>query len=141
MKKLVFMLLVVTAVQSQSITSFVGYKSGEIDFTVEKELIYGIGVSIIDTDIIAKRVNKYDLGMFHQANTDVSPSVFLLLGGEVDQVTVVGKLGMSYVDQSINGNNDGKKFYSAVGIQIGYRKIFCNFDNCNSLMIGYKINL
>jgi hypothetical protein len=108
MKKLVFMLLVVTAVQSQSITSFVGYKSGEIDFTVEKELIYGIGVSIIDTDIIAKRVNKYDLGMFHQANTDVSPSVFLLLGGEVDQVTVVGKLGMSYVDQSINGNNDGK---------------------------------
>jgi hypothetical protein len=141
MKKLVFLLLVATAAQSQAITGFVGYKAGEIDITFQRELIYGVGVSIIDSDIITKRANKYNGGKLHQAQRDITPTVFLLLGGKIDQITVVGKLGMSHFEQSIDGKRDGQKLYSVVGIQIGYRKFFGSFDSCNSLMLGYKIKL
>lgn len=141
MKKLVLMLLVATAAQSQAISGFVGYKSGEIDFTLEKELVYGLGISIIDANIVATRANKYDRGKFHQSQRDVTPTVFLLLGGKIDEITVVGKLGMSHFEQSIDGKRDSQKLYSVVGVQIGYHNFFGNFDSCNSLMLGYKIKL
>jgi hypothetical protein len=139
MKKLIFLLLFATAAQSQAITGFVGYKAGEIDFTLEKELIYGLGVSLIDANIVGTRANKYDRDKFHQAQRDVTPTVFLLLGGKIDQITVVGKLGMSHFEESIDGNRAGQKLYSTVGLQIGYHNFFGNFDTCNSLMLGYKI--
>ena len=141
MKKLIFFLFAVTAAQSQSLTGFVGYKAGEIDITLHKELIYGVGVSIIDSDIISKRASKYDGNKIYQAQTAISPTVFLLLGGTIDQITVIGKLGLSYVDQTINGNTSAQKFYSAIGMQLGYNNFLCNFDSCNSVMIGYRIKL
>jgi hypothetical protein len=141
MKKLVFLLLVATAAQSQAITGFVGYKAGEIDLTFQRELIYGVGVSVIDANIVATRANKHDRGKFHEAQRDVTPTVFFLLGGKIDQITIVWKLGMSHFEQSIDGKRDGQKLYSVVGIQIGYRKFFGSFDSCNSLMLGYKIKL
>jgi hypothetical protein len=141
MKKLVFLLLVATAAQSQSLAGFVGYKAGEIDITLHKELIYGVGVSIIDSDIISKRASKYDGNKIYQAQTAISPTVFLLLGRKIDQITVMGKLGLSYVDQTINGSKSAKNLYSAIGIQVGYNNFLFNFDSCNSVMIGYRIKL
>ncbi|MCL6461292.1 MAG: hypothetical protein I4O51_05410 [Flavobacterium micromati] len=138
---LLLSLLLTTATRSQSITALVGYKSAEIDFTLEKDLTYGLGFSIIDSDQVAKRATTNDRGNIHQATNSLTPAIFMLVGGKIETVSMMCKLGMTYLQQNINNKPDDQNFYKTIGVQVGYRNFIFNFDSCNSVMVGYKINL
>ena len=141
MKKLILLLLITTATQAQSISALVGYKAAEVNFKIEKELIYGIGLSITDANLVAKRANKNDGARnIHKANTNIMPSLFFLIGANFDEITIVGKLGGAYFNQSINGKDESQKFYRSVGVQLGYNNILASYDSSNSIMIGYNFN-
>jgi hypothetical protein len=49
MKKLIFLLLASTAMQAQSIKTFAGYKSAEINCTIKGDLNFGIAASVTDS--------------------------------------------------------------------------------------------
>jgi hypothetical protein len=142
MKKLILLILFTVSLQAQTITPYIGYRALELDFKIEKTLIYGVGVSIVDADLVAKRATKND-GAFkvHNANTDLVPSLFFLIGANFDGFQIIGKLGGAYFNQMINNEQEVQKIYRSVGVQVGYRKILISFDSSNSLMVGYNFKL
>ena len=143
MKKLIFLLLASTAMQAQSIKTFAGYKSAEINYTIKGDLNFGIAASVTDSKEIAKRATRMDPKPFtiHTANTKVSPSLFLLIGATIEDFTITGKLGATYFDQSINGKKEAQNIYRSVGAQIQYKNFAISFDSTNGAMIGYEFNL
>lgn len=130
---------------SQQLAIMLGNKSVEISTTYTHPLIFGMSVSIVDSKIVEKRANNNDFNK-HNLNSDLTPSVFGLIGGEFEELSLIGKLGASYIDQSINGIQEKQKLYFAVGIIADYKindiiGIRVSFDNVNSAMIGITIHL
>lgn len=141
MKKLLFIALLSTVSYAQSISTFAGYKSAEVNFKIERDLIYGIGISVADANQVAKRATNNDHPNIHTANTKLMPSVFFLIGAQFDKVCIVGKLGAAYFEQKINGKNEPQNIYRSVGVQIAYKNIMLSYDSSNSLMLGYNFKL
>lgn len=148
-KILALLLFVTLSINAQEAHVLVGQKAIEIgaSFTNERELIFGFSLSGVDSKLSEKRANKDDIGKIHDFNDKYTPAVFGLIGGEFDELSVIGKLGAGYVNQSINSIPDSKKIYFAVGIMIDYEissvvSLKSSFDSVNSIMagIGIKIN-
>ena len=106
----------VTAQGTQA-SAMVGYKALEISFAyeAENELIFGASASVTATDVTEKRANRNDRGKVHQFNGKVTPAVFGLIGAKFDELSITGKIGGAYVDQSIDGQPT-KDLFLALGI-------------------------
>lgn len=142
MKKLIVLLLLTLSSNAQSITPSLGFKAVEFDVTFEKNLIYGAGISITESKLVSKRANKNDgAHNVHTSNTKIVPSLFLLIGGEVEDITIIGKLGCAYYEQSINKITESQKFYRSVGVSVGFKQIFISYDSSNSILLGYNFKL
>lgn len=134
----------------QSIGSLTaGNKSFELSYNYldeESELIYGVSFSVVDSKISEKRANSNDKGNIHEFKSDVVPAVFLNIGSKFEKLHIVGKLGGSFLEQSINGIKENKNIYLAFGIQGRYyvsdnTAFIASYDSVNSLMAGISINL
>ena len=148
MKKLLFILLfpLISMAQSQ-VDVMAGYKAVEVNYFLRTEsLNYGLGVSLVDSGLVEKRANNNDIFYDHKFTQSYTPAVFALVGGQFEEISIVGKLGSAYVEQQINGVPDSKHLFLAVGIEIGYDLserfgVKGSFDNVNSLMAGLIIRL
>lgn len=150
MKKLIFifLLLPLMSMAQSQIDVMAGYKAVEVNYFLRTEsLNYGLGISAVDSKLVEKRANNNDIFYDHDFTQSVTPSVFALVGGQFEEVSIVGKMGASYVKQNINGIYDtDKHLFLAVGIEIGYDitpelGFKGSFDNVNSFMAGLIINL
>jgi len=121
LKILILFIPALTMAQTQA-SAMVGYKSAELSFAyeAENELIFGAAVSATATDVTEKRANRNDRGTVHQFNGSFTPAVFGLIGGKFDELSIIGKIGGAYVDQSINGKPT-KDLFLALGIAVEYK--------------------
>lgn len=127
--------------QGQTVTTMLGYKSIELSYSIDKSLNYGIATSITSSKKVASRASRMDYPNKHTANNEITPSLFFLIGGTFDNITITGKLGATYFDQKINGKREAQNIYRSVGVQVSYKAIVFSFDSANSAMIGYKFKL
>lgn len=148
MKKfLILFLFPLMSFAQNQIDALVGYKAVEVNFSMRTNTLnYGIGLSAVDADLAEKRANKNDHFYNHRFTQSYVPAVFGLIGGQFDEVQVVGKMGTAYIKQNINDKKDDKYFYLAVGIEFGYDLndnigIKASFDNVNSFMGGLLIKI
>lgn len=134
--------------QETKISAMAGYKSFEVGFTYldeETELIYGVSASVVDSKLAEKRANNNDKGKIHEFNGKVVPAVFANLGARFDRFSLIGKIGGSYVSQSIN-KEPTKDLFLALGLiaeyeisdRIGLR---ASYDSVNSALIGVSFKL
>lgn len=160
MKKLILLSVLLTQTvfaQTTNINLSVGNKTVELGLTrtIESEIILGGSFALTNSKVIEDRANLIDAGSYlHKVNTNYTPSVFALMGGKFDNLSIVTKVGSSYINQDIKKINskedyhkDSKVLYLAVGVDVMYQisdviGIGASFDNVNSLMLGinYKIN-
>lgn len=108
--------------QSRQLSAMAGYKAFELSasYTAENELIYGAAASATSSDVTEKRANNMDQGKIHKFNGDITPAVFGLIGGKFDDLSIIGKIGASYVSQTINGAPT-KDAFLALGIAAEYK--------------------
>jgi len=139
----------------------IGYKTAEIGIThtLESEIILGGSISLTDSKLIEKRNNSIDRGNhLYKENSSLTPSAFILMGGNFDRVNLIGKVGATYMNQNVCSidnsmqtdgvyTKDSKLLYLAIGMEFMYQVsdnwgISGSFDNVNSAMLGinYKIN-
>lgn len=124
----IFVLTCVSAIinsvtaQSTQASAMVGYRAAEVSFAyrAENELIFGIALTGASTDVTEKRANRNDRGTLHEFNGKITPAVFGLIGGEFEELSIIGKLGAAYVDQRINGAPTKDLFFAA-GIIFEYK--------------------
>lgn len=142
MKKLLTLLLFpLIGFSQQSVSTLVGYKSFELNFKTKGDLNYGVAVSIIDAKEVAKRATRMDYPNIHTNNNKITPSLFFLIGATFDNVTITGKLGVSYFEQNINKVKEAQNIYRSVGAQMQYKNFVFSYDSANSAMIGYEFNI
>lgn len=129
--------------QSEKGSLMVGNKAFELSYIYENEegLGFGFATSIVHSELVESRTNKNDHFNEHQFVSKVTPAVFGLISGNFEEVTVIGKIGASYVNQNINGIRDSKKLYLAVGIAFEVPlteeiSVRAGYDNVNSVLIG-----
>lgn len=149
-KKTIFAILLLIGLNSnaQQINALVGYKSIELGYIYtdeETELIYGISASIVGSDIAERRANTNDKGKHHEFNGTIVPAVFGNIGAKFDRLNIIGKIGGSYVSQSINGQPT-KDLYLALGVMIAYEvndrySIIGGYDSVNAVQLGISIKL
>lgn len=130
--------------KSNQIALMVGNKSAEISITHTDELIYGLSFSETDSKLIEKRANKYSFDD-HMLLNNYTPAIFGLIGGDFEYLSMIGKIGTCYINQSINSVVDNKKLYLAIGIAIDFKisefiGIRGSFDNVSGAMIGTTFN-
>jgi len=133
--------------QSRQVNAMVGYKAFEVSgaYAAPNELIYGLAVMAASADGIEARANKNDVNRrVHRLNGEVVPAVFGLIGGEFDELSIIGKIGGAYIDQSINGKPT-KDIAFAVGIAFDYKltkdfAIRMSYDNVAGPMAGATIH-
>jgi hypothetical protein len=108
--------------QTTQASAMVGYKSIELSYAyeAESELIFGGAISATSSDMTEKRANNNDKGKRHEFEGDVTPAVFGLIGAKFDDLYIIGKIGGSYVDQTINGEPT-KDLFFALGVAIEYK--------------------
>lgn len=134
--------------QETKISAMAGYKSAELGFTYldeESELIYGVSASIVDSKVSEKRANNNDKGKYHEFRNDIVPALFLNIGGKFDNISLIGKIGGSYVEQKIN-KEPTKDLFLALGLCIEYEVsdtigLRGSYDSVNSLLIGISFKL
>lgn len=145
---LIILYLNVNAQQNRaSLTA--GNKAFEISFIHENEegLGFGIATSLVHSGLVESRANKNDSAKnIHDFTNKVTPALFGLISGNFEELTIVGKLGTAYINQRINGIQDSKKYYLAVGIAFEVPvteevNIKASYDNVNSLLLGVSFKL
>jgi hypothetical protein len=142
MKKLILILLFPLLGYSQNtVSTLVGYKSFEVNFKIKGDLNYGVAVSMTDAKEVAKRATRMDHPNKHIANDKLASSLFFLIGATFEDITITGKLGATYFEQSINSKKEAQNIYRSVGVQVQYKKFIFSYDSANSAMIGYEIKL
>lgn len=137
------------AQSSNNAILLVGYKSVEIGYSVndEESLNLGFSLSAVDSKLVQDRANRNDVNRHkHDFKGSLVPSVFWLVGGTFDKITLTGKVGTSYINQLIDGLEDKKKIYLAVGIILSHKisdrvSISGSYDNVNSAAIGLTYKL
>lgn len=122
----------------------VGNKSAEISITHTDELVLGLAFSETDSKVMEYRANATKMNKY-EFHSNYTPAVFLLLGGDFDYLSMIGKLGAAYVNQSINGVVDDEKLYLAAGFAIDvdlneYLGARASFDNVSGALIGVTFN-
>lgn len=149
-KVLIILILFIPAAsqaQSKQVTAMAGYKAFEVSaaYVAESELIFGLAVMGASAHGIEQRANKNDVNKkVHALNGEVVPAVFGLIGGEFDELSIIGKLGGTYIDQSINGTPT-KDIFFAVGIAFDYKltddlAFRVSYDNVAGPMAGATIH-
>lgn len=153
MKKLITITILLLAfninAQEQRGSIMIGNKTFELSYLNENEegLGFGVSASIAHSNPLEARANKNDSAKnIHEFTNKITPAVFGLISADFEEVTIIGKLGASYVNQKINGIQDSKKYYFAVGIAVEvpvYEDIAvkASFDSVNSLMVGVNFKL
>lgn len=143
MKTLLILLFPLMMFSQNTISTLVGYKSFEVNYKIKGNLNYGIAISITDSKQIANRANKMDPNPlnFHRAIDKISPSLFLLIGGTFNNVTITGKIGATYFNQTINNIKEPQNIYRSVGVEVQYKNFILSHDATSSIMIGYEFNL
>ena len=71
---------------SSQIAVMAGNKSIELSASYTHSLIYGCAISVIDSKVVANRV-------WINTTDKITPTVFALLGGEFEELSMIGKLG------------------------------------------------
>lgn len=150
MKTLFSLLLIIICLnvnaQEKQISFMGGYKTIELGYsytTEESESIYGFTISAVDSKTASKRANKNDKGKIHEFKGDYVPAAFALIGAKFDDLNIIGKLGFTYVDQTIN-KEQSKDVFLAAGLIVDY-KLNSNFgarasyDSVNAVMIGISL--
>lgn len=129
---------------SRQVSAMVGLSSIELSAQYTHTMIYGAAVSLTDSKDIERRanVNSYEK---HELKTKYTPAVFGLIGGEFEELSIIGKLGAAYIDQIRNGKDEKQKLYFAVGIIFDYKLndaigIRGSYDNVAGPMIGTTIH-
>lgn len=138
----------VTNAQETKISAMAGYKSFEVGFTYldeESELIYGVSASVVDSKVSEKRANNNDKGKHHEFKGDVTPAMFFTIGGKFEKLSLIGKLGGSFVEQEIN-KNPTKDLFLAFGLIAEYEisetiALRGSYDSVNSFLIGASFKL
>lgn len=133
--------------QNKQASLMVGYKALELSaaYVAESELIFGGAVMVANAHGIEQRANRNDVNKnVHALNGEYVPAVFGLIGGEFDELSIIGKLGGVYIDQSINGEPT-KDIFFAVGIAFDYKltkdfAIRMSYDNVAGPMAGATIH-
>lgn len=134
--------------QETKISAMAGYKSLEVGFTYldeETELIYGVSASAVDSKVSEKRANNNDKGKHHEFKGDVTPAMFFNIGGKFEKLSLIGKLGGSYVEQKIN-KDPTKDLFLAFGLIAEYEisetiALRGSYDSVNSFLIGASFKL
>lgn len=134
--------------QSRSASVSIGRQAAEVSITTtnERGLIFGGAFSAVNSNLAEYRANKNDRGTAHDFKTKYTPAAFGLIGGDFDGLTMIGKLGVAYVHQTINGAIDPKKIYFVVGVAIDVRisnrvHLRNGYDSVNGFLTGVNINL
>lgn len=130
------------------INALAGFKSFELGTTItdeESELIYGVSVSAVDAGVSEDRANRNDKGKNHEFRNDIVPALFLNIGGKFDNLSIIGKIGSSYVEQKIN-NEPTKDLFLALGIMASLKVsnstgLVLSYDSVNSVQFGISIAL
>lgn len=132
--------------QEYKLNLSLGNKAAELDYTIttKSEMIWGIGGSLTDSKLVAKRANQF--AQKHYIYTDYVPAIFALGGANFDRLNIVGKIGACYIDQEVDGVKDDKKYYFSIGMIINYSLnerlgISISFDNVNAGMVGLSYKL
>lgn len=134
----------VTSAQSSNVSVMAGYKAFEVSASYldhETELSFGLAITAVSSDLVEKRANRNDVNKnVHEFNTKITPAAFGLIGGQFDELTIVGKLGAAYVDQDINKERT-KDLFFAVGVIFDYKirdnlAVRASYDNVAGPMAG-----
>lgn len=145
---ILFISVALNKCQAQQMQVLVGYKSLEIGYTYtdeETELIYGVSISCVASDIAEKRANKNDKGKLHEFNGTIVPAVYGLIGAKFDRLNIIGKIGGSYVSQSIN-NEPTKDLFLALGLMASYSvnerySLIGSYDSVSSVQMGVSFKI
>lgn len=138
----------VTNAQEQKISAMAGYKAIEFGYSYtdeETELIYGISVAGVASDVAEKRANNNDKGKHHEFKGDIVPAIFGTIGAKFDRLNIIGKIGGSYVEQTINKEPTNDVFL-ALGLMVDYLVndslgIIVGYDSVSSVLVGLSIKL
>lgn len=133
--------------QERKLSIMAGYKAIEFGATYtdgETELIFGGAISLVSSDIVEKRANTNDKGKIHNMTGKFVPAAFGLIGAKFDELSIIGKLGGAYVEQTINGKIEDRKFCYAIGVILDYKlseivSLRVSYDNVNAPMAGIGI--
>lgn len=122
-----------------------GIKAGEISVTYTHSVVLGLAASIVSSSQVEKRIKNNGFGQKSEIQTSKVPTVFGLIGGEFENLSMIGKIGGVYVDQKVSGVQDPKKLYLAVGMEFSYKindviALRASYDNINSILVGGTIN-
>jgi|SRR6478736_1105617 len=136
------------ATAQTKINALAGFKSFEIGITItnkESELICGVSASIVDANVSEKRANTNDKGKHHEFNGVVVPACFILTGAKFEKLNIIGKIGGSFVSQSIN-NEPTNDLFLALGIMASYDvderfSVIGSYDSVNSVQLGVSFEL
>lgn len=151
MKKIIITIVALIPMLSMGQESQVGLMVGQqavevsASYTSRKEVIFGGAVAIASSGITEKRANKNDIKK-HKFKGDFIPAVFGLIGGQFDELSIIGKLGTAYLEQEINDIPDSQKFYLTAGIIFDYKisesiSIRASYDSVSGALIGASYRL
>lgn len=132
--------------QSSEVSIMAGHKAAEVSFMAdfESELSFGVAISATAADVTEKRANKNDLGKIHVFKGDLTPAAFALAGAKFDDLKIIGKVGVSYVEQTINGEPTEDVFL-ALGLAAEYNitetlAFRASYDSVAGVMAGITIH-
>jgi hypothetical protein len=134
--------------QNRAASVSIGQQAAEVSIstTNDRGLIFGGAFSAVNSNLAESRATKNDQGKAHDFKTKYTPAAFGLLGGDFENLCMIGKLGVAYVHQTIDGANDPKKIYFVVGVAIDVRMsktlyLRNGYDSVNGFLTGINIKL
>lgn len=138
----------VTNAQETKISAMAGYKSLELGFTYldeETELIYGVSASVIDAKFSESIANFHDTSE-HNFKGDIVPAVHGLIGAKFDRLIFIGKIGVAYINQTVNAKEEPQNIYLSYGLMVGYEfenglSFIGSIDAVNAIMCGVQFKL
>lgn len=137
-----------TNAQEQRFSAMAGYKAIEFGYSYtdeETELIYGVSVAGVASDVAEKRANTNDKGKRHEFKGDIVPAIFGTIGAKFERLNIIGKIGGSYVEQTIN-KEPTKDLFLAFGIVVDYSVndslgVRVGYDSVSSVLVGLSLKL
>lgn len=115
----VFSTINIVTAQEKQFSVMSGYKALEVAATYtheETELVFGLSIVAVDSEMIEKRANNNDKGGRHIINSEYTPGAFGLIGAKFDDLSIIGKIGGAYIKQDINGKPEPQNIYMTFGI-------------------------
>lgn len=147
MKTLILLLFSSLLSAQSNIGLMAGYKAAEVSYSyvTENEMIYGLSFSAVDSKVAEKRANNNDKKN-HDIKSDYVIGGFGLIGGKFDNLSIIGKLGVGYLEQNINNIVEPQKYYFAVGVTIDHKindqlGLRGSYDSISSLLVGVTFYL